>query len=122
MYNAQIAQRIKSECKKKELPISKMLEDCGMSKSLIYDLEKRGAVPSVAKLSKIAQYLGTTSTYLLGETDDPTPLSTKKTTPQSGERFDDESLELAREIMGLSVEDKARVLDYLALLKKQDNA
>jgi len=69
--NAQLARHIKHECKNRKIPISKMLEDCDIRKSLIYDLEKRDYTPSAEVLEKIADYLDVSVDYLLGRTDKP---------------------------------------------------
>lgn len=71
MNTAQTANIIKAESKSKSIAISKMLEDCGIRKSLIYDLEKRNWTPSAELLEKIADYLDVSIDYLIGRTDKP---------------------------------------------------
>lgn len=71
MDNAQTAQIIKNLAKNKNVTISKLLEDCKIRKSLIYDLEKRDYTPSAAILEQIADYLNCSVDYLLGRTDNP---------------------------------------------------
>lgn len=71
MNNAQVANRIKEICKLKGSSVSKMLEICNIRKSLIYDLEKRNASPSIEVIGQIANYLGCSVDYLLGRTDNP---------------------------------------------------
>ncbi|HIW48845.1 MAG TPA: helix-turn-helix domain-containing protein [Firmicutes bacterium] len=71
MENIQIAKRIKLTCKFKNKTISQMLVDCNISKSLIYDIEKRNMSPSCDKMSRIADYLDVSVDYLLGRTDNP---------------------------------------------------
>lgn len=73
MKNKQIAYNIKSLCKANKKTISQMLLDCDISKSLIYDMERRDKAPSCDKLSRIADYLGCSVDYLLGRTDEPFP-------------------------------------------------
>jgi len=70
MNNAQTAQIIKDECKKKGVPISTLLTECNIRKSLIYDLEKRDYTPSAKVISKIANYLDVPTDYLLGRIDE----------------------------------------------------
>ena len=48
-----------------------MLIDCNISKSFIYDIEKRNMSPSCDKISRIADYLDVSVDYLLGRTDNP---------------------------------------------------
>ena len=69
MKNAQIAEIIKNECKRKNSTISKMLIECKISKSFIYDLERRDKSPSCDKIIRIADYLDCSVDYLLGRTD-----------------------------------------------------
>ena len=72
MDNTQVANRIKELCKLKGSSVSKMLEVCNIRKSLIYDLEKRNASPSIEVIRQIADYLNCSVDYLLGRTDSPT--------------------------------------------------
>lgn len=71
MDNAQIANTIKQICKSQKKTISKMLLDCDISKSFIYDMEKRNKSPSCDKVVRIADYLDCSVDYLLGRTDNP---------------------------------------------------
>lgn len=72
MDNTQVANRIKELCKLKGSSVSKMLEVYNIRKSLIYDLEKRNASPSIEVIGQIADYLNCSVDYLLGRTDSPT--------------------------------------------------
>lgn len=71
MDNKQIAETIKFLCKSKNITVSFLLAKCEITKSFIYDLEKRNTSPSVDKISKIADYLDCSVDYLLGRTDNP---------------------------------------------------
>ena len=71
MQNAHITQAIKVLCKAKGITISKLLVDCTLTKSFIYDLEKRSTSPSCDKIARIADYLDCSVDYLLGRTDNP---------------------------------------------------
>lgn len=71
MQNTHIASTIKALCKAKGVTITTLLADCSLTKSFIYDLEKREASPSCDKMSRIADYLGCSVDYLLGRTDNP---------------------------------------------------
>lgn len=66
MNTMELAQKIKGKCKDLNITISKLIEDCNLSKSLIYDLEKRNTYISIDKLFKISKYLNCSSDYLLG--------------------------------------------------------
>lgn len=71
MQNIHIATTIKKLCKSKNITISTLLIDCRLTKSFIYDLEKRATSPSCDKISRIADYLDCSVDYLLGRTDKP---------------------------------------------------
>lgn len=71
MKNTQIAQNIKTICKTQKKTISQMLMDCDLSKSFIYDLEKRNRSPSCDTISRIADYFDCSIDYLVGRTDNP---------------------------------------------------
>jgi len=71
VQNIQIANNIKQLCKDKGISITELQKQCGLSKSFIYDLEKRAASPSCQKISNVADYLGCSVDFLLGRTDDP---------------------------------------------------
>lgn len=71
MDNAQTAQLIKNECKKKSVSVKEMLVECNVRKGFIYDLEKRSATPSGEVLEKIADYLDVSIDYLVGRTEIP---------------------------------------------------
>jgi transcriptional regulator with XRE-family HTH domain len=70
--NAQLAGIIKELCKSRGTSVSKMLSECGIRKSLIYDLEKRDWTPSISVAEQIANYFDCSVDYLLGRTDNPT--------------------------------------------------
>ena len=71
MQNIQIAKNIKQLCKDKGITLTELLQHCELSKSFIYDLEKRAASPSCQKITNIADYLNCSVDYLLGRTDNP---------------------------------------------------
>lgn len=56
---------VEKECKKKGISQQKLLSDIGLAKSTL-DNMKKGSMPSVDKVSAIAEYLGVTIDYLLG--------------------------------------------------------
>ena len=58
-------------CKTKGITISTLLTKCSLRKSLIYDVEKRNAKPSIEIVESIADYLDCSVDYLLGRTDNP---------------------------------------------------
>lgn len=69
-----IALRIKQLCKDKKMSVKSVLEECSLNKSFIYDLEKRGNVPSIEAFYNLANYLDCSVDYLLGRDLDMTML------------------------------------------------
>lgn len=66
MYNAQeISQKIKNECKRKNLTVKKLLEDNGLSGSTISNMSD-GKMPRIDSVAKIADYFDCSVDYLLG--------------------------------------------------------
>ena len=71
MYIAQtLKDRIKNQCKAKDISIKTMLSDCGLSINAISQINNTGGMYSF-NLAKIADYLDCSVDYLLGRTDDP---------------------------------------------------
>lgn len=64
-------QRIEQLLKEKGISRNKMSEDIGIGNSTFYTWQKRGTVPKGEILQKIAQYLDTTTDYLLGNDEEP---------------------------------------------------
>ena len=71
MNNVQTAEKIKKCCADRNISVKVLLEDCGIRKGLIYDMEKRNKIPSVETIEKIAIHLGCSVDYLIGLTDNP---------------------------------------------------
>jgi len=71
MYDLQLIEsRIMSLAQTKGLSKNKLLSNVNLNKS-VFDNMKKGQVPSVDKIHKIADYLGCSVDYLLGRTDKP---------------------------------------------------
>jgi len=71
LVNAHIAALVKQLCSQKKLSVTNLLKEGGISKSFIYDLEKRDRTPSAEVLLKLAEALDVSTDYLLGRTDNP---------------------------------------------------
>ena len=71
MYNLQILEdRIMSIAKQQNLSKNKLLINAELNKS-VFDNMKKGQIPSVDKIHKIADYLGCSVDYILGRTNYP---------------------------------------------------
>ncbi|PWL41358.1 MAG: XRE family transcriptional regulator [Clostridiales bacterium] len=71
MDSVQTAAIIKNLCRQKNISVSKLLLECEIRKSFIYDLEKRNKIPSGEILERIADYLDCSTDFLLGRTVNP---------------------------------------------------
>ena len=75
MDNQKIVENIQRICDQKGTTPTVAGEESGAGKSLVSNLKKRGVIPSVEKFQMLAQYLGVTTSELLGEEKQPTPVS-----------------------------------------------
>lgn len=71
MDNIQLATKIKQLCKLKNITVKTLLSDCEINSGFIHGLEKRGQVPSLNTVAKIAAYLDVSLDYLVGFTNNP---------------------------------------------------
>lgn len=123
MDNIQLATKIKRLCKHKNITVKSLLNACNLNNIFIYDIEKRGKIPSVEKIELIADYLDVSVDYLLGRTDDPQ--STYVTTSISKQELKDiakkpQSKDLSKEeaeIIGLyrllNVRDRTKLMSFI---------
>lgn len=72
MYSSiEIAEKIKSTAKSKNLSIKDILFECGLSKNALSSMISGGSIPKSENLAKIADCLSVSVDYLLGRTDNP---------------------------------------------------
>ncbi|EGO2729918.1 helix-turn-helix domain-containing protein [Enterococcus faecalis] len=62
-------ERLKELCKKQGISINSLEEKLGFGKNVLYSWKKN--IPTGANLTKVADYFGVTTDYLLGRTDTP---------------------------------------------------
>lgn len=116
-------ERVKSICREKKIPISKLERDLGYSNGYIGQLRK-GVFPT-DRLVDIANYLNVSTDYLL------TGEETKKAPTQEGERsLDDEDLKVAyfrgadptltKEDMDAMWEDARAFRDFIVAKRKKE--
>ena len=84
--------RLRQLRREKNLTQGALAEKLGVHTNTVSKWE-HGAVPNMEKIMKLAQELGTTSTYLLGDSDDPArklsrPAEKKEKPEPSGEYID----------------------------------
>lgn len=68
--NKTLAAGIRALAKERGVTVKKTLEDCGINRNFLYDLEHGDSSPSVDKLGRIAEYFGVSTAKLLEEGDD----------------------------------------------------
>lgn len=68
--NATFTDRVRFLCKQQGKSVKQMERECGISNGYILSTAKQGSRPKPATLAKIADYLGVTPAFLLGE-DEP---------------------------------------------------
>lgn len=100
-----LVNRISELCVTTNVSVNKMLSECGLSKSIMDNL-KKGSVPSVEKLLKIAEYFNVSTDYLLG----------KESSPTSSADMSPDDKELMDMIKSLSPEKKEMFLKFLKSL------
>lgn len=76
MNPAVFVENIKKYCALKNIKPTVACKESGVGGSFINDIE-RGRTPSVAKVQMLADYLGVTTSELLGETDKKSPAPIK---------------------------------------------
>lgn len=64
-------QNIKEICDHKNVKPTVACRNAGVGQSFINNIEAKGSVPSVEKVQMLAQYLGVTTSVLLGEVQPP---------------------------------------------------
>lgn len=64
-------QNVKYLCLKKGIKPTNACKDAGVGGSFLSDILNRGSTPSVAKVQMLANYLGVTTSELLGEKIEP---------------------------------------------------
>ena len=95
MYDnlSKLIERINQLSKNKNISVNKMLSDCGLSKSVV-DNMKKGSLPTIDKIQKIADYFDVSTDYLLGKTDIPKAQNIVVTDKNGNQMsLDDETLE-----------------------------
>lgn len=108
--------RLKSLREKKGLSQERLAEQLKIPRSTIAHYENsEDRLPRRARLKEIADYFNVNIDYLLGESDDPSPRSDRK----SEEIYDDPDFQVAmRSAQGFSKENKQKVLEYIEMIEE----
>lgn len=101
-------QNIKKLCAVHGIKPTVACRESGAGSSFINDIE-RGRTPSVAKVQLLAQYLGVTTSELLGEEKGPD-------TPKGAEPMDDLDARLMELVSQMSPEQKNSLIEKMEFL------
>lgn len=101
-----VVENIQRACQAKGTTPTVAARESGAGQNVVTALKKKGSIPSVDKLQKLAVYLGVTTSELLGEEKKPAPVS-------EGEPLYPPEYDL------LSQEDKALVDNMIRSLAKK---
>lgn len=101
MDKERFVQNVKKLCLMKNIKPTNACKESGVGSSFLSDIQ-RGQTPSVAKVQLLAQYLGVTTSDLLGEA--------QKSSPPSEEDG------LLADYDALTARNQEKVREYLALL------
>ena len=77
-----VVQNIQRICKERGTTTTVACKESGAGKDMVSALKKQGTIPSVEKMSRLAAYLGVTTSELLGEKIGPTPVSKGEPDPE----------------------------------------
>lgn len=98
-------QNVKSILDERGISYSKAGRESGAGEDFIRNIDRKGSFPSIDKVKKMAEYLGVTTSELLGEKETPTPADGSGRTPefvQLYERLNEaEQVMIMKQIRGL---------------------
>lgn len=129
MYNSvEIAQRIKSVAKSKNIIIKNMLSECELSKNTLSSMLSGGSIPKSENLAKMADCLGVSVDYLLGRTEEPQTMNqvnngnigNNSNVNINKSNLSDTDSELITEFKKLTFTDKAKVMSLIAELSQKE--
>ncbi len=100
-------QNVKELCLKQGIKPTNACKESGVGGSFLSDIS-RGQTPSVAKVQLLAEYLGVTTSVLLGE-EKPTPVSERELAPEFVQIFEqlsvEEQISIVKQMKGLLAKD-----------------
>jgi transcriptional regulator with XRE-family HTH domain len=103
-------ENIKKYCRLKGVKPTVACRESGVGSSFINNIEVRGSIPSIEKAQLLANYLGITTSELLGEVPVEVHPCTKEIPP--GESVSELEQSLLRSFRNLNEDGQRRVLDY----------
>lgn len=112
MDKVKFVENVKKYCAIKGVKPTVALKESRAGRSLLTNLEQNGSLPSVEKVQLLAQYLGVTTSQLLGE---DIPATKARDQPDSPAR-----MELHEIVDEVSDKDVQKLLDMAKLIKGWD--
>ena len=95
MDKERFVQNVKKLCLMKNIKPTNACKESGVGSSFLSDIQ-RGQTPSVSKVQLLAQYLGVTTSELLGEKQQSSPSKTDRLLEVFGDLTEDEKQDVAR--------------------------
>lgn len=103
--------RIKTLIKDKGMKQKHVCAQLGLSETYLSNIKNGKDKMTCERLKKIVEMLGTTTDYLTGHTDDPSPIEPK---PPKAELSEDQQ-ELLQRLLSLSGDEQKKAFDMLKL-------
>lgn len=97
MDKLKIVENIQRICKERGTTPTVAGEKSGAGKEMVSNMKQKGTVPSIERFQLFAEYLGVTTSQLLGE---------EKPTPVSGDGLDAEEQQLLHDYRALNAQGK----------------
>lgn len=107
-----ISESIKRARKIRFLTQKELAEASGLSVSAIKFFEQGRSEPNTGSIKKMAKALNVSIDYLIGNTDDPSPVLV--------EHISSNKIKFIDEVMNMNEEDLARIIKYYELLKNKE--
>lgn len=105
-------QNIKNCCELKGVKPTVACRESGVGSSFINNIEARGSIPSVEKVQVLADYLGVTTSELLGEVPMGTYSKPKSEITQTDIKPSKAELALLHSFHQMNVDGQERVIEY----------
>lgn len=114
MDKIKIVENIQKICKERGTNPTVAGRESGAGETMVTNLKRKGTLPSIEKFQLLAQYLGVTTSELLGEEEKPTPTY--------GDGLSEEMLEVIRRYKAAPPALRAAALAVLRAAEEQSKA
>jgi len=109
MDKEKFVQNIKRYCALRGIKPTVACRESGVSSSFINNIESKNQIPSVEKVQMLAQYLGVSTSELLGEE----PPGKEKPTPGNGDGLSETQKEIMKCVRQMSPQEQDAFLAWL---------